>query len=172
MNSTGFINTILSRKEDKGYQANLKRGVSKGTEHYAYPLVAKFCDLAKETEAKAFITVGAFMAASKCHHTTNIGNFGASLKALALSRNGTPGSGCPTDSRASRILRCRNSKEVLEAIKASLHMISSGNVYVNYTRLIDDIINWSPEIARLWAKGYYTSNLEVANRYQTNSEEV
>jgi hypothetical protein len=51
-------------------------------------------------------------------------------------------------------------------------MISSGNVYVNYTRLIDDIINWSPEIARLWAKGYYTSNLEVANRYQTNSEEV
>ena len=103
-----------AKKQNRGTQADLRRGFSSGTEHRCWPYIARYCDLYKDRDRIIWQTIAAGFATYE--GTGKSGNFGITMRRLAL--DGATGNAEDAlksfDARFRRILTCSKAKEVCQ----------------------------------------------------------
>lgn len=153
VNYRGFVEMVKSRREDKGFMAELRGGASKATRSKAWRHVVSFCDLSSEVDELCFTIVGAALASAK-GVSKPVGNFGSSLRALGCASNRDT-----VEARFKRLLRCRTSHDVCLQLKPLLGLVRSKGVSVDYEKLLEDVHKWGEkglETKRNWARVFYS----------------
>lgn len=154
MNTQGFIAYIKGNYANRGFMADMRKASSTSTRHYAWPMMAPFCDLQDPAQEEAFSLVGYALARSK-KDMPNTGNLGATLRVLTCLDKRFPGKGGPTDGRMKRLLACRSSVEMCRLLRPMMGLIQSKGVGVDHTKLLEDILGWGETVRRNWAAAYY-----------------
>lgn len=154
------LTTRRNDKPDRGALANLRRGLSETTRHYAWPVLARLGFAVDDEEA---VWVAALYAEHPMH-TSEKRSLGATW--LRVSRQRKPGGGDETDSyhmRFRRLISC-DRKELPEHLLAVIRLAASARppVPVNYDELYFDIKNWE-RVKLKWAKDFHEVQLEEAD---------
>ncbi|MCS7238438.1 MAG: type I-E CRISPR-associated protein Cse2/CasB [Thermoguttaceae bacterium] len=155
-----FIDWLQSNKEDRGVMANLRRALSEATEHYAWPHLAHFCDLANDNERTIFETVAACFAFHP--ELTTEGNLGTTLRQIALAQR--PAEQSPNEAiehferRFSRLITATTVDELCQQLRSIIQLAKSQAIPVNYGQLLEDLLNWESSWQQIrveWAAAYY-----------------
>ena len=154
MNIQGFTAYIKGNYANKGFMADMRKAASTATRHYAWPMMAPFCDLKVHAQEEAFSLVGCALARSR-KDVPSTGNLGASLRVMTLLDKRFPGKGGPTDGRMKRLLACRSSVEMCRLLRPVLGLVQSKGVGVDHAKLLEDILGWGETVRRNWAAAYY-----------------
>ena len=110
------MKTII-HADDRGILADLRQGFSPGTEHRAWPHIARFCDLARDKDRKIFLTIAAGFALHK--RTVVGGNMGWTMRHIALGEDSHSFSKALAsfESRFRRLITCSSAEEVCSHLK-------------------------------------------------------
>lgn len=152
-NYAGLVRHIkfLVDNDCRGPLAEIKKGVSAATRSYAWPHIAPYCNITNKDEEVVLSSIAAMLAIAG-GKTFNVGNFGASMCNYIK----TGGNQNPCDSRMQRFLRTRTSDELCQIIVPTIRMLLQKGEQINFTKLMEDIINWNDDVKRNWARAYYT----------------
>lgn len=152
-----YVNYIISRCQDNGIRAALKRADNPATEYQSWELLAGFqINLSFENQRLAYATIGAAIARAK------IENNGAAKIGYAIAR-------CYDDGNASdqakaklrRLLACDSVPEACRILRPLLALIDArGNTSLDYAALLNDLLWFSNEdnqtrIKARWAQDFY-----------------
>ncbi len=155
--TTSRISAFLDWAEnnDRGTLADLRHGFSPATEYRAWPHLARWCDLADDRQRRIWTTVGAGYATLE--KTASVGNFGVTLRKLALhGASGTPDDALTSfDARFRRLLTCTSAEEVCEHLPGIIRAAKSKDVPIDFEQLFWDLVRWGPEIKVRWAACYW-----------------
>lgn len=168
-----FIAWVLAKSgknADKGFLAKLKKAESEATEHQAWEVLARWADLEKPWERRAYGIIGASLARLKTGKDGSL-SMGGALKALAIKRGGSGEIEESAESlRLRRLLSCKDQEEVVEVLRPLLRYLVGQEIPVSHSQLLDELlwfdIDTSREKTRLrWAMDFYTKreNEEVSS---------
>jgi len=150
-----FIEYLKGVVKNKGIVVDLKKGLVKGREFKAWPLIASWCNL--ENERMRIITqtvAGQFVSYPNGHKECS--NIGGSLRILAMRRyKDNPIKGLKLFERhLNKLMGCNSSEEVCEALNSLIRMMKAEGVSINFELLYSDLCYWSEYVKIRWAKGY------------------
>ncbi len=148
-----LLERLRKYKDDRGMMANLRCVLVENKKHRAWPALSRLGVPIKEDVA-AFIA-GLFATHPK---ETNTGNFGATCKAIELSR----GDKASDDNKLTATER--RFQHLLAAEREELHprvlrmvlMAKSQDVRVNYEQLETDLKFWNDRTKTEWAAAFWT----------------
>jgi CRISPR type I-E-associated protein CasB/Cse2 len=139
--------------------SDLRRSLRDETHSRAWPYISSFCDLTKAKEELLTRTICGLYALHPAH-STKVGNFGASLRNLALRRGGTN----PLELHErylNRLSSAREMSEVCERLPFIVRMMKNEGISVDYEKLHNDLYWWGmnaddrERTPREWCQGYY-----------------
>jgi len=152
-----IVGWLEKQKQDHGVMSDLRRGLRDETHSRAWPHISIFCDL---TDSRAELITRTVCGLYALHpsHNPKIGNFGESLRLLAIRRGGN------FDLHEKYLKRLSSAREVpavCERLSFIVHMMKGEGVTINYEALHNDLYWWgiNPKDrergAREWCQGYY-----------------
>jgi CRISPR system Cascade subunit CasB len=150
-----FVSFILSRKEDRGFLARLRKAQSKTTEHEAYEILAPWIDLESRKMREIYGTVGSLLSMHK-KSSSNGKGVGFSLLAASGFDRESPA----PRARLRRLLACDDVIEVLPHVKASLKLAASKDASIDYSQVLSDLVWFGDRVKARWAKEYYSRTKE------------
>jgi CRISPR type I-E-associated protein CasB/Cse2 len=162
--TSAFVTWILSKtgtNADKGFLAKLKKAESEATEYQAWEILARWIDLEKPWERRAYGIIGASLARLKTGTDGSLG-IGEALKALFIKRGGSGEIDSSAEAvRLRRLLSCKDQEEAVEVIRPLLRYLVGQEIHVSHTKLLDELlwfdVDASREKTRLrWAKDFYS----------------
>lgn len=160
-----YVHEMVHKKKDRSFSAKLRRADSEATEYQSWEILAKWVDLERVRDRKAFGLIGSAAARSDSPSDGSL-SLGRALY-MSFLRDG--GSGNPSQStsasRLRRLLACKDSLELIEIMRPVLRLLESKGLLLCHAQLLDEII-WfddyrSREKTRAkWANDFYTSKEE------------
>ena len=155
-----FLDQLQSQIRNRGLMADLRQGLSPATEYRAWPHVAPWCRLDNDRERRIWLTTAAGFAIHQ--RTTDSGNMGTVLTALAT-RGGRDAKGLTTfDSRFRRLLACASSSEACDHLASILRTAQRNSVPVNFAQLFTDLTYWGERVKQRWAAEYWGASTTSA----------
>lgn len=142
-------------KNDRGAMAELRRGASEVTAPYAWPYLANWCNLESDRNR----TIVQTMAAAYATHPeeTEKGNFGGSLRALAITgRKDKKEALASFEGKFKRLLICEKPEEVCAFIPGLVRAAKQKGVHLNYRQLTIDLFYWPGRSKESWAASFWT----------------
>ena len=144
-------------KRDRGALANLRRGFSETTRHYAWPVLAS---LGLSVDDKDAVLVAALFAEHPCH-TPRKENIGATWRQVYHARK--PHGGDDKDAyqmRFRRLISC-DWDQLPDQLQAVIRLAASTKgIEVNYDLLYDDLRAWNEWTKLRWAKQFHAVQAE------------
>lgn len=148
-----FVGQLFSiaARHDRGKLADLRRGLSPGTEQSAWPVLGALGAFRDRREMlPVYQTVGALFA---LHPTVaSIGNFGVTCRRVAKDREEA------FDRRFRRLIACDTLEDLCGRLVGVVKMAKSNGVLVDYDRLFTDL-RWferNPQRLKIdWARQYW-----------------
>lgn len=148
---------LEQRKQNAGIMSDLRRSLRDETHSQAWPYISAFCNISRSSEE---LLNRVFFGLYGMHpeHSDNIGNFGESIKRLAILRGGDFDL---HEKYLKRFTSALDIVEVLERLPFVIKMMKSVGVPVNYVQLYTDLYWWGranddrERVQRNWCKGYY-----------------
>lgn len=162
--TSAFVAWVLSKTgttADKGFLAKLKKAESEATEYQAWEVLARWIDLEKPWERRAYGLIGASLARLKSVKDGSLG-IGEALKALFAKRGGDGEiEGSAEASRLRRLLSCKDQEEAVEVIRPLLRYLVGQEIPISHMQLLDELLWFDNEISRektrlRWAKNFYS----------------
>jgi CRISPR type I-E-associated protein CasB/Cse2 len=166
-----FVEWLLENREDSGVMANLRRGFSEATEHYVWPHLARFCSLEDEKERMIFATIAACFAFHPEH--TEEGNFGTTLRQIALARQAGDDPLQAFEGRFRRIVMATTVQDLCQQLRSLVQLAKASGIKINYVQLLSDLLSWDQNARQIkvqWAEAYYAPYREEPE--ETLSEEI
>lgn len=159
----------LSEPQDRGALADLRHGVADATAPRAWPHIAPYCDLRKQSELPPFILVGAGFALHK-KTDSKAGNLGNTLRRIAIEGKNSDKAEALNSfaARFRRLLTCHTTKEVCNHLPGILRAAARKNIPVNYDLLLNDLLHWSETVKLRWAAAYWSASTA---EYEQRGEE-
>lgn len=144
----------LARREDRGKLADLRRGLSDGTQQSAWPVLGAFGAFQSSIPLLVFQSVGAFFALHP--HIARFGNMGTTCRRLRHEQDMSKPD--PFDARFRRLLACDSLDDLCGQLVGVVKMAKANDVPVDYDRLFTDL-RWfdnNPQRVKIdWAKHYW-----------------
>lgn len=152
-----------AQSDDRGMLAALRRGFSEATEQYAWPYIARYCDITDKRQRTIWLTVAAAAAtlAPDGLDRSDCGNIGATMRNLALGSGEESGEAALSkfENRFRRLLACDSDEELCRHIKNLIRAASAKGVPVDVEQLFWDIQKWDdveePTSKMRWARVYW-----------------
>jgi CRISPR type I-E-associated protein CasB/Cse2 len=148
-----------ARRNDRGMLAALRAGLSEGTRHRAWPILASYCDLRHSEDLAIWGLVGAGCAtlAPDGLARAGVGNIGATMRRLEA------GGGHPDektlesfDGRFRRLLVCQEVTDLCDHLIPVLRAAKAKGVPIDFRKLYEDLRDWTASDVRLsWAAAYW-----------------
>lgn len=149
-------------REDRGAMANLRRGFSPGTDHRAWPWIARWCNLTSDRQRMIYTTVAAAFATHP--ETADTGNLGATLRRIALGDQSDKDQALQSfEARFRRFLTCSRAEEVCRRLTSVVRAAAQGGIPINYEQLFIDLWFWDDYPGRVkvqWAAAYWGGQRE------------
>ncbi len=152
------LTTRRDGKADRGALANLRRGLSEATRHYAWPVLARL-GFAVDDEAAVWV---AALYAEHPKHSGRERSLGATWRQVYRKRK--PGRGDEMDSyqmRFRRLISC-DRRELPEHLLAVIRLAANEGIPVNYDWLYEDLTRWSEQVKLTWAADFHQVQPELA----------
>lgn len=160
-----FLDAIRSERDDRGYLARLRRGLSENTEDQAWGiLAAQRFDFTDGVKRKIWATVGGLAATllpDGLMATEGFATLGAVLKCL-MHADGKPDESrrLSYEGKLRRLLNCSSATELCDLVVAIVRMADAKGVTVNCRQLYFDLNGWDDcekrEKTRVqWTKDFY-----------------
>lgn len=155
-----FVQYLFERicqKKDKGFAAKLKKGDNEATEIQSWEILARWVDLEKVLEVKAFGLVGAAVARSSQQKD---GSYGLG-KALWLSlEDKKDAESSSAAARLRRLLSCQDRLELMRILRPTIGFLQSKEISMDYSRLLDEILlfdgdNSRERVRTRWAMEFF-----------------
>ena len=152
-----------ARKDDRGYLAKLRRGLSPATEAQAWPIIArqKF-DFTNQVKRRVWTMVGAWAALliSDGCYTDSYTSLGSVLRKL-LGEHPSDGQQRSYDAKLRRLMDSSDIGELCDLVSEIVRMASQKRVEVNCRMLFWEIYNWDNiekrEGVRIrWTRDFYS----------------
>lgn len=139
-------------KADRGALANLRRGLSETTRHYAWPVLASVGLCVEDENA---VLVAALFAEHPCH-TEARENFGATWRDV-YHKNRKPAARDEKDSYQMRFRRLISADrdELDDQLLAIVRLAAKEGIAVNYDLLYNDLRFWDDRTKLRWAKQFH-----------------
>lgn len=148
-----FLGHLAGLTGDRGVMADLRHGLSRGTEYRAWPHIVPWCRLDDDRQRRIWLTVAAGFAIHQ--RTSNSGNMGTVLRALATG-SGRGAEGLATfDARFRRLLACDSPTEVCDHLVGVLRTAERNAVPINFAQLFSDLQSWGDRVKVRWATQYW-----------------
>lgn len=163
-----LVESLKSRQEDRGFMADLRRGFNRDTEHKAWPHIAHWCDLTQDRARAIHVTVMSGFAHHPRH--ANVGNLGATLRAVAMGQGGQDGLKS-FEARFRRLLNCATLQEVSQHIPTAIRVAAARDVPVDFVELYKDLWFWSDRDEGRNTKVRWASNYWSGGREEGSTEE-
>lgn len=144
--------------------AHLKRGAIPATEHYAWSIIAPYCDLTNNTERLIFLTI-AYSAAMLGKNSlikigAGAGNVGATMKRYAIL--GTTSDPVKTyEKHFNRFISSKNIEDVCRQIRVIASMASGKKIPMDLELLYDDLSDFcvssksAINVKTRWGRAYW-----------------
>lgn len=168
-----FVSWLESRQEDRAVMAELRRGFSPGTEHYAWKHLAQWFDL----ENSRLRTIYTIVAACYALHPQNTekGNLGTTLRQIITSMAG-PGNDVleSHEGRLRRLLGCTRAVDVCHSLRQVIALAKQHSVPVNYAQLLRDLLDWdwsSKKVKVAWVREYWKQKEEHSDDALSNTNQ-
>ena len=155
-------------REDRGMLAALRRGISAASEHQAWPHIAPYCNLSEPKQRAVWLVVAAAAATlapdGLAHAGRGVGNFGVTLRKLALGSTGEKGEKALAsfEARFRRLLTCQTTEEVCRHVSGVIRAASAKGVAVDLEQLFGDLMKWEqaqePTTKVKWAQTYWADD--------------
>lgn len=154
-----FIKYLITKREDTGMMAALRRGFSKGTEYRAWPYISPWCNMTNPRERSIYLTVAAGF--GFCKDTTYDGNMGTVFYQIAKGKKPGQKAMESFDSRFRRCLSCDTAEEICSYVPAIIKAANRKNIAVNFSQLLKDLTFWGEQVKVEWASKYWASMPEI-----------
>jgi CRISPR system Cascade subunit CasB len=167
-----FVDWLLQNQQDRGVMANLRRGFSPATEHYAWPHLAQFCPLDDDRQRMIYTVVAACFAFHPLD--TSEGNLGTTLRSIAHSQAAGEDPLATYESRFRRLITASTVDEVCQQLRPIVQAAKARMVPINYGRLLDDLLRWdfaSRDVKVQWAAEYFGRPPQEEILEETSAEE-
>ncbi len=151
---------------DRGKLAALRRGFSERTAHYAWPHIAPYCDMTDVRQRAIWLTAAASAAllAPERLMRSNVGNMGATMRALAL--GGDTGREASVEkalhsfeARFRRLLTCQTTEELCSHLAGVVRAALAKEKPLDVKKMFWDLQSWeqrdSRDVRVEWAQGYW-----------------
>ena len=148
-----IIGALEARREDRGYVAELRRGLSADTDHRAWKHIAPWCDLTNDRQRHICTTVMAGYASHQDHKTA--GNMGETLRQIATGGQGQGGLES-FEARLRRILTCRSAQEACVLVAPLIRAAANKGVPIDFVQLYTDLTFWGDRVKVRWASSYWS----------------
>ena len=136
--------------KDRGRLANLRRGLSETTRHYAWEVLGCFGNQAIANPVYETVA-GCFALRPENHSDT--GNLGTTLRAIQKATKGSKLENL--DSRFRRLASCQTRDEIYKHVRPVIKLAKSKGVSVDYRQLFLDLMFWNDWTRTDWAKAYW-----------------
>lgn len=163
--SEAFVAWVLTHGSDKGFFAKLRKADSEATAYQAWELLARWIDLEKPWERRAFSSIGASLTRTKTTIDGTLG-IGAALRMLSAQKGGVKEIESSTEAaRLRRLLSCRDQEEVIDILGPLLRHLVAKNIALSHVRLLDELLSFNYEVSQErtklgWAKEFYQKSTE------------
>jgi CRISPR type I-E-associated protein CasB/Cse2 len=182
----GFLTKIreAADRDDRGYLATLRRGLSDTTQQQAWPLIVPWCNrFEDETERKIWCTVGglaALLARSNldCRTDASLASvmreIGKKRKKHSAKEN--QDSANPTEQKFRRILDSPDAIDLCNLVVPVVRMAEREGIPLNCLALFWDLVRWKDQIERdnirvRWTRDFYrVTETEVQNTPEKEDE--
>jgi len=152
-----YVHYIISRCQDNGIRAALKRADNPATEYQSWEVLAGFqINLAFENQRLAYAAIAAAIARAK------IENNGTAKIGYAIARSYDDGNASDqAKAKLRRLLACDSVAEVCRILRPLLALIDArGNSALDYAALLNDLLWFANEdsqtrIKARWAQDFY-----------------
>lgn len=161
-----YVIRNVSSDKDKGFGAKMRKSDNDATEFQAWEILAKWVDLERQGERRAFALIGASLARLKPLSNGSLSIGGALRQAHLLEGSSTELDKSSTALRVNRILACRDQEEIINIIRPTLRYIESKGILLDYSQLLNEIVWFNNENSRertraRWAKHFFKKGEEV-----------
>lgn len=161
-----YIITNVSSGKDKGFGAKMRKSDNESTEYQAWEILAKWVDLERWGERRAFALVGASVARMKPSTNGSLSIGGALRQVHLLDGSPTDLDKSSTALRFNRILACRDQEEIINILRPTLRYIESKGVLLDYSQLLNEILWFNNENSKertraRWAKHFFKKGDEL-----------
>ncbi|MCF7939146.1 MAG: type I-E CRISPR-associated protein Cse2/CasB [Spirochaetales bacterium] len=154
-----FVQFVLEIiKRDKGARASLRRADHETTEYQSWEYLARWCDLQKEGERRAFGLIAASLARGVPEKDGKLGLGQAIASAYTLQQDRTEEHNAPAKARLRRLLSCKSSEEAVLVLRSILKLLDSRGVLVNHAALLGNLLffdTFADRIKTGWAQEFY-----------------
>lgn len=159
-----FIAYLHQRRDERGTMADLRHGFSDGTAYRAWPHVAPWCDLTDDRQRAIILTVAAGFATLGASEA-NAGNFGQTLRRIAIGDGGSDKGLVSFEGRFRRLLTCNTPQELCPLLSGLLRAAARRGIGVDFARLYRDLRYWNADThAKVqWAAAFWGTESATAS---------
>ena len=159
--SRKFVDFVISgiHGENKAFRSKFAQADNSATEYRCWDILAKWVDLEKHRTRRAFAVVGASLARARPSVNGTLG-LGTALYSILRDSTTNDSNEIVNSPRLRRVLACRDSQELISVLRATLKLIESKGLILDYARLLDEIVWFDAEQSRerttaRWAQEFY-----------------
>jgi len=146
---------LVSRKDNVGVMADLKKSLRVGSSHKAWPHITFLCDITNQREEHIVRTL-AGLYSHHPQHSPRMGNLGSSLKVLAIRRD--PGT---FERHIKRIVSVNSIQSITALLPFYVRMLKNEGVPINYQVLLEDLKYFGDKVSKNWCKSFYQGGSDV-----------
>jgi len=159
---SGYMDRLQRYKENRGVMASLRCILVESKTHRAWSMLSR---LGIGIDDPAWSWVAGLFATHP--ETASVGNFGATCRAIMVSRDEKPGDDnkmTPTERRFQHLLAAEQGKEVRDRVLRMVLLAKAQGVPVNYEKLATDLKCWNDHTKTEWAKAFWGQGESVENK--------
>lgn len=154
-----LVQWLEQHRDDRGLMSELRRGFSPATEHYAWPHLARWCNLDDDRQRTIFATVAACYALYP--ESTKAGNLGTVLRTIAHHEQAGEDALRSFEGRFRRLITCSSAEDLLGHVRSVVQAARQRGIPINYAQLLEDLLRWDfadRRIKTAWAQAYWVGD--------------
>ena len=149
-----WLETLRTKKEDRGLMANLRCYLTESKEHRAYPYLYRL-GIPIDSESKS--VVAAFYAMHPVEG--NLKNFGSTVRQIKETKDKKSNDRqTPTERRFQHLLASEPGRELFARVARLVILAKATGVPVNYLQLQKDMEFWNSKTRQRWAGEFWKSS--------------
>ena len=161
----GLLKFLRSRKEDRGFMANLRCALVDSKRHRAWPYLANFDGIGHNHGNRVVQTVAGLYATQP--EETHDGNFGTTCHGLLNDderQKLSQSDGIGPVSRRFQHLLAADGDEIFDRVVQFVLRAKTQGIPVNYEQLYKDLLDWEYHadwVRVRWAQSFWTPKVEL-----------
>lgn len=171
-----FVQWLQEHREDRGMMAELRRGLNRDTEWFAWKYLSLWCDITSPSQRRAYgVVAGAYAAHPEA---SSDGNLGDTVRRVATRADvDQPRALASFEGRFRRLLACGSVAEVADQVRHVVRAAKQRQIPVNYTQLLTDLLDFRWPTARerirvYWASAFWAAVPEGGSNSEGGAEAI